>query len=182
MAAAAILAGLLLGIAVWGAGWAMPLRSGPVSAFNHIASAGTAPSSPSTPTLQQATRLPSPTPLRAVSVQPPSSGGSLTCQPGHDYLTLNSFTAQETVPGTVRVSWSVSDRCPPYTGNIKGVYFGVGINGPFQHNFTIKTLSGAITEKFDCSAPSHATGATYFFAFWDSVLHQITATVSVATC
>ena len=80
------------------------------------------------------------------------------------------------------VSWSASDRCPPYTGKVKAVYFGAGINGPFQTSYTVRTLSGAISDKFDCSRPDHVTGATYFLGLWDSTNHMIQAASSTAVC
>jgi hypothetical protein len=165
---------------VWVAGSSLSLRAGPLAAFRMISTAPVASPSPS-PTAQPSP-VPSPARPPVAKPQPPVTNATATCQPWQDTLTLNSFSAQAIAPGTVRVTWSASDRCPPYTGNIHAVYTGSGINGPFQHSYTITTLSGAISDKFDCSQPDHVTGATYFLGLWDSANHMIQATSSVAVC
>jgi len=82
----------------------------------------------------------------------------------------------------ISVTWSASDRCPPYTGSIQVLYGGTGINGPFQTSYPVRTLSGAISEKFDCSLAGHATSATYRLGLWDSANHMIQAASSTAVC
>jgi hypothetical protein len=172
--------GALLAAAVWTAGSSGLLRSGRLTALRHI-SAPTA-SQPSPAPISQSVRLQTSAPPRAVSLGPPSSAGSPTCQPWQVTLTLNGFVARVIAPGTVVISWSASDRCPPpYTGSIRAAFTGVGINGPFQTSYTVKALSGSITEKFDCSTHP-VTGAIYFLGLWDSANHQVTATTSVAVC
>src|SRR5216684_2498873 len=140
-----------------------------------------APSPAATPSpLQTPTPSPAPAPVPAPkligpvnpSVPPPPGTWCSPPGPWQPAFVLLSFSVTGEAPGagsnTVTISWSATDRCPPYTGSLRALWSS---NQPvpqyISKTWDITTLSGTITQQFDCSTLSHPEQVNYTFALLD---------------
>ena len=106
------------------------------------------------------------------SVPPPPGTWCAAPGPWQPAFVLQSFSvtgeATGTSSNTVTISWSATDHCPPYTGSLRASWRPSDPTALFlSKNWNITTLSGTITQQFDCSTLFHPEQVTYTFALLD---------------
>ena len=106
------------------------------------------------------------------SVPPPPGTWCAPPGPWQPAFVLQSFSVTGEAPGTnsntVTISWSATDRCPPYTGSLRALWRPSDPTSLYvSKTWDIAALSGTITQQFDCSTLFHPEQVTYTFALLD---------------
>lgn len=106
------------------------------------------------------------------SVPPPPGPSCAPPGPWQSSFVLQSFSVTGGAPGTssstVTISWSATDSCPPYTGSLRALWAASSpAPGFISKTWDITTLSGTITQQFDCSTLYHPDQVTYTFTLLD---------------
>jgi hypothetical protein len=107
-----------------------------------------------------------------LSVPPPPGTWCAPPGPWQPAFVLLSFAVTGEAPGTssntVTISWSATDRCPPYTGYLKAMWATGDPHSPFGGaGWDITALSGTITQQLDCATVPHPVQVTYTFMLLD---------------